>query len=254
MSGIFSTERSDAVRAAANILFAGAQASVGQLSRVTKSGKPIDVRAAETDNPVIPLAPAFAIWGPIFAANFAHAARTYTRRDDPLIRRTGWLSAAAFAGSTAWELWSQYRGIGWRSVGIILAPAVAANTAMLTAVNADEDEPSRDLVLNSMAPLAGWLTVATAADIASARVAEGGATGPITQTRAALAIVAATTAAASTLAYTSRGEPRYAAAAGWGLAGIAVRNLKDRNRPVAVAALAGLAAVAGATLLARRRT
>ena len=41
--------------------------------------------------------------------------------DEPLIRRTGWLAAAAYAGNTAWELWAQGRGIGWRLPGPVLA-------------------------------------------------------------------------------------------------------------------------------------
>lgn len=252
MTALLAPARVDAVRSAANVLFAGAQMLAGQASSLFGGGERIDQRAAETDNPVIPIAPAFAIWGPIFAANLNHAIRTYTRRDDPLIRRTDWLSATAFAGNTAWELWTQYRHMGWRSVGVILVPTIAANAAMLKATHADEAEPSRDLVLSSMAPLAGWLTVATAANIASARVAEGGATGPVTQTRAAVPIVAGAAAAVSALAYAGKGNALYAGAAGWGLAGIAVRNVRDRNRPVALTALAGLAAVAGAALLARR--
>ncbi|HEX8389732.1 MAG TPA: hypothetical protein VF636_11995, partial [Sphingomonas sp.] len=99
-------DRADAARASAALFFAGAQVIAGQASRIFGGGRPIEKRALDTDNPVIPFPPAFAIWGPIFGANLAHAARGYARRDEPLIRRTGWLSAAALAGDTAWELWT----------------------------------------------------------------------------------------------------------------------------------------------------
>lgn len=253
MNAVLTPERVDAARSAANLFFAVAQPVAGQASRLFGGGEPIEERSAKARSPVTPADGAFAIWGPIFAAGLSHAVRTAARADEPLVRRTGWLTAAAYAGDTAWELWAQYRNVGWKSVAIIGATAGAANAAMLVAARAEPDEPGRALVLNSVAPLAGWLTVATAANLGGARLAEGGPADRPVQTRVAVALVAGVATAASALAYAGRGNPLYAGAAGWGLAGVAVRNVRERNGPVLLAALAGLAAVAGATLMAQRR-
>ncbi|WP_141243900.1 hypothetical protein [Sphingomonas lenta] len=253
MNALFTSERVDAARSAATLFFAAAQPIAGQAARLTGRGEPIEEQSAKAQSPVTPADGAFVIWAPLFAASLNYAARAVARSDDPLIRRTGWLTAAAYAGDTAWELWAQYRNVGWRSVAIIAATAGAANAAMLTAARAEEDEPSRDLVLNSVAPLAGWLTVATAANLGGARIAEGGPADRPAQTRVGVALTAAAATAASVLSYASRGNPFYAGAAAWGLGGVAVRNLRERNGPVLVAALAGLAAAAGATFAARRR-
>lgn len=253
MNAVLTPERLDAARSAATLFFAAAQPIAGYASRLTGTGEPIEERSAKARSPAMPANGAFTIWGPIFAASLHYAVRAAARPDDPLIRRTGWLTAAAYAGDTAWELWAQYRNVGWRSVAIIAAAAGAANAVMLTSACADDDEPSRALVLNSVAPLAGWLTVATAANLGGARIAEGGPAGRPAQTLAAVALVAGAAATASALSYVGGGTPLYVAAAAWGLAGVAVRNLRERNGPVLVAALAGLGAVAGATLLARRR-
>lgn len=253
MDSLLTAARIDVARSAANLLFAAAQPMAGQASRLLGAGEPIEKRSGKTENPATPAAGAFAIWGPIFAGSLNYALRTIARRDQPLVRQVGWLSAAAFAGDTAWELWAQFQGIGRSSVAIIAATATTANAAMLLAARSSEAEPSRALVLNSMAPLAGWLTVATAANLAGARIAEGGAADPETSSRVAVRLVAGASLSASVLAYASHGDVFYAAAAGWGLAGVATRNVRDGNRPVAIVALLGLAAVAGATLVARGR-
>lgn len=252
MNALLTPARIDVARSVANLLLAAAQPVAGQASRLSGSGEPIEDRSARTENAVTPAAGAFAIWGPIFASSLNYAVRTAARRDDPLVRRTGWLSAAAFAGNTVWELWAQYRGIGWRSVGIIAATAAAANAAMLTATRADAAEPNRALLLDTLAPLAGWLTVATAANLAGARQGDAKSVGGVTSNRGALALVAGAGVAASALTHAGRGELRYAGAAGWGLAGIALRNARDRNVPVFAAALAGLGLVGGAAIVARR--
>ena len=97
--------------------------------------------------------------------------------------------------------------------------------------------------------------VGTVCDYDAARYREAvrRVTAPEAQTKAAVQLVLGASAVAAGVSHAARGDLRYAGAAGWGLANIVVRNMIDRNRPVTLAALAGLAAVTGVTALARRR-
>lgn len=62
----------DTVRQGANLLFAGTQSVFGQTSRITGLGTPVDQRP-ETFHAATPIAPAFAIWGPLFTSEARYA-------------------------------------------------------------------------------------------------------------------------------------------------------------------------------------
>jgi hypothetical protein len=121
----------ETARKSANLFFAGTQSVLGQTSRITGLGTPVDQRP-ETFHAGTPIAPAFAIWGPLFISEARYAlrqARSPTRLD----RDIGWLTAAAFAGNSAWELQAELRGFEWQSNAIILGAAASAICAIIRA-------------------------------------------------------------------------------------------------------------------------
>ena len=96
----------------------------GILSGVTGDyGKP-------TTDPtlLLPAGYAFAIWAPIYAGGLAYA--TYqaqpSRRRDPLLRRTGWPTGAAFLLAGLWVRVDQHP---WLQLGMISATVAAAALA-----------------------------------------------------------------------------------------------------------------------------
>lgn len=185
--------------------------------------------------PFGPFGPFFAIWLLIFASCFGFALHFAVQGGAPAV---GWLAAALFAGNVWWERHVPRRGLDRISVAIIvleLALAIA-----LLAMTARGAAAGWDWWLG-VAPLqlfAGWVSVATFANLSSTLKAEGRAV------RApALLLVAG--ALAATAAFWSGSWP-YAAAAAWGLAGAAVSATLKGDR----AAIGAAAPAAALTLLA----
>ena len=244
----------DTARIAANLVFAAAQPFAGQVSRLTGKGVPID-RRRETYTPATPIAPAFAIWGPLFISELRYAIRAALpkHRDSPLLADIGWLTAIAFAANAAWELQAELDGFDWQSNVIIAVGAGAASTAIVNAERGDYDEGDRDLVRFPIGTLAGWLTVANAANAEASRVALLGRPGARRGEAESIGLIFAASAVAVGVTGAARGSLHYAGGAAWGLAGVALRNIKDARPKVAVAAALGIGAVAAAALWARRR-
>lgn len=232
-----------------------AQPVAGWLSHFTHRGKTIEERSDAAGGRVTPAKGAFAIWGPLFAGNVALAVRSFfrSRFETPLNRWIAWLSATAFAGNTAWGVQAQFGGLGWPSFAIISASAIAASAATIASERAAMDTGFARLAANTTGPLAGWLTVATFANLESTLNETQGRLPERAATRRAVALVGAASAAATGMAIATRGNPGYAAAAAWGLGGVMLRNQRESRPEVATAATIGLCTVAVATLFCRRR-
>lgn len=230
------------------------QPVAGRLAQLTHRGVSIEERSDATRGPVTPAKGAFAIWGPLFAGNLALAVRSFFRRrfETPANKWIAWLSGAAFAGNTAWSVQAQFAGLGWPSFGIISGSALAASAATIAAETvADESGFARVAALTT-GPLAGWLTVATFANLDSTLTQTHGRLSEPAASRRAVALVGAASVAATGMAIATRGNLGYAGAAAWGLGGILLRNARESRPAVAATASVGLGAVAMATLLTRR--
>lgn len=228
-----------------------AQPVAGRLAQLTGKGRSIEARSDDVEGPVTPAKGAFAIWGPLFLGNIWLSLKALLRRTaSPAERRMEWYSALAFAGNTAWSVQAQYAGLGWPSLGIITSSAMSAVAATLEA----EREPSTRLTRVGRwanGALAGWLTVATFANLDGTLTHAFGAVPVAQRERRSLLLIGGASAAAIAVAAATRGNAGYAAAAAWGLGGIGLRNVCERRPHIAVAAAAGLAAVAFTALLAR---
>ncbi|MGH8189888.1 MAG: hypothetical protein ACREP2_00390 [Rhodanobacteraceae bacterium] len=238
------------------LALAALQPLAGRLAQITGRGASIEQRADAARGPVTPAKSAFAIWGALFAGNLALAVRSFFRgcREGPANKWIAWLSSTAFAGNTAWSLQAQFAGLGWPSFGIISASAAAANAATILASRADEPSGFARFAANTMGPLAGWLTVATFANLDSTLIATGGRASRADASRRAVALVGAASLTAAGMAVATRGNLGYAAASAWGLGGVLLRNQQEARPAVARVAAAGLCTVALATLWSRRRS
>jgi hypothetical protein len=236
----------------ANLFFAAAQSVLGQTSRLTGLGTPVDQRA-ETFHAGTPISFAFSIWGPLFASELLYAWRVAKDGESPLHRDIAPLTALAFAGNTAWELQAELRGFEWPSNPIILGAAVAAGTAIVRAERGDYAEEEKKKVRLPVGLLAGWLIAACAANAEASRIQLLGRPDLEREEREVMGLIAVASVAAASVTYAARGSAYVAGGSAWGLAGIAVRNVMDRRPPVVAAALAGIGLVGLALLVGRRR-
>jgi hypothetical protein len=253
MSAIaLSPTRITAARNGANLFFAATQSVLGQTSRITGLGTPVDQRP-ETFHAATPIAPAFGIWGPLFISEARCAWRVAKGEGSELEDDIGWLTAAAFAGNTAWEVQAELRGFEWQSNAIILGAAAAAVSAIIRAENGDYPEEEKKRVRLPIGTLAGWLVLASAANAEASRIQMLGRPDPRREENEAIALIAIASGAAAAIAIATRGSGHFVAGAAWGLANIAVRNVKE-ERPRAVwAAVAGIGVALAGLAIGRRR-
>jgi hypothetical protein len=125
---------------------------------------------------VVPAGYAFSIWSLIFALSIAYAVWQMLplQRENPLLRRVGWLTAAAFAGSTLWQL---VFPAGWYGVSVLLIVLTLVSLAIAVGRTAGWRTPlssaERWLVWVACGVYLGWITVATVANVAQALTAVG---------------------------------------------------------------------------------
>jgi hypothetical protein len=242
----------DSLRDGANLFFAATQSVLGQTSRITGHGIPVDQRP-ETFHAATPIAPAFAIWAPLFISEALYAWRVASGGGTALDRDIGWLTAAAFAGNSAWEVQAELRGFEWQSNAIILGAASAAVTAIIRAETGDYSEADKRRIRLPIGTLAGWLVLASAANAEASRIRMLGRPSPAREANEAIVLIAIASSAAASIAVATRGSGHFVAGAGWGLANIAVRNVREKRPHVAWAAVAGIGLALTGFAIGRRR-
>jgi hypothetical protein len=211
---------------------------------------------------VVPAGYAFSIWSLIFALSLAYAAWQVlpAQRGNPLLRRVGWLTAAAFAGSTLWQI---VFPAGWYGLSVLLIAATLVSLAIAVGRTAGWRTPltgaERWLVWAACGVYLGWITVATVANVAQALAAAGvtelglggEAWGMV------MLVAAGLIASAATLATRN---PAYPLAVIWALAAVfAARRVppvvtqSDAVAYVALGAAARVAVALGMMVMRRRR-
>lgn len=224
------------------------QAALPALPRLIRRASTEQEQARPPEGPLTPPPGAFAIWGPLFATSLAYplvrlrgADRRETGTADALVGLT-------FALNSLWSLNSQFRRLDALSVALIGAAATSATAAVERSTSADPADRARAALVG---PLAGWLTVATAANLEVAGNVHRGRPRRAWETRRAAGLLAAASALLGLQARRNHGNLPFAAASGWGLAGILLKAGRERRTAVAVVALLGLTGL-GASVLGGR--
>lgn len=210
--------------------------------------------ATTSQSLVIPADYAFGIWAPIYAGSLVYAAHQArpSRRADPLLRRTGWPAAAAYASVGTW-VWLQDRpALQVPAIATSMGLAALAYGRAQPASGAEATSPvDRWTVRVPLGLFTGWVTLATAAGTTEALIAAGA--GDLWPGRQPWA-VAVLGVAGAVAAVVTRRVPvslAYPAAVVWGLVGTVARSLPERPVPGIAAAVAA-AAVLGAAVSAHR--
>jgi hypothetical protein len=239
----------DRARQALNVLLALGQIAASFIPELTGYGRPLgEGEPGVTVNPAAPPGPAFAIWAILFPAVLAYAVyqAAPARATDPLLRRTGWFTAAALALTTAWVSQSQLAGV---SPAIDTAFSAAILMCYLAALEGVGWGPRMFwFVTVPVALMAGWLTVALGVNLAAALIATGALPGAVV----AGAVIVFAGAAGVLVLWLFGGGVWYAGPVVWGLAWVAAGNLGAGGSP-AVAAVAGAAALLVVAAVARSR-
>ncbi|MDD7917463.1 hypothetical protein [Actinomycetospora callitridis] len=249
------TARPGLLRAATTLALATAQPMSTQMARWTGRGTTETEQATATEGPVTPVGWAFVIWTPLFAGSLAYAATDLrrVRAGEAVSGAAGWWANAALAGNVAWSLNSQFRRLDEVSVALILGSASAATVSVALAER-DPEGAAGAAASRYIGPLAGWLCVAGFANVETTRNLRRGRPEGEDADRGAVRLVAAAATVGSATAVVVRGNPGFAVAACWGLAGIAMKALRDGRAPVATAAGLGALAVATSSVVARSVT
>ncbi|WP_419895953.1 hypothetical protein [Roseomonas sp. USHLN139] len=242
------------LRTLLNIALPLAQPLVGAMASVFGIGHTQAEMSARSQTPVVPAGYAFSIWGLLFALSIAWGIWQLLPsmgRDSEPARRLGWPLAATFAGSILWMVLSQLTENGWHLVAVMLLVLAGSLTAFLANRRLDHRTGAspgvqRWLIRPLVGLLAGWVSVATFANIAGAALVSGFFPGQgAGLTVAAVLILLACGGLVLTVLWIARGSPWYAAAVAWALVAILYANTagRDLNIGVAITAVALLAVV-----------
>jgi hypothetical protein len=137
-------------------------------------------------------------------------------------------------------------------VVIIAGSATSAISALLDAERFAPRSREATLAANAVAPLAGWLTLATFANIEATLNTTRGKLPSERENARAMALITGAGAVGAAVAIASRGNPRYTGAIAWGLGGVVLRNVRQGKTKVALVAGLGFCAFLAASVLGRR--
>ncbi|MFC3124304.1 hypothetical protein ACFOD4_04455 [Pseudoroseomonas globiformis] len=242
----------DDARTLLNLLLPMAQPLVAMMAPVFGIGHTQAEMSARSQTAVVPAGYAFSIWGLLFALSIAWGIWQVLPdggKNSIVARRLGWPLALAFAGSILWMVLSQLTENGWHLVlvmFVVLAGSLAAFFANRQLLHSGQARgwPELWIVRPLVGLLAGWVSVATFANIAGAALLSGaivadGAAG----TFAAVLLLLAAGGFTLGVLWAAHGSPWYAAAVAWAMLAILYANTVERELDLAVALVAGALAL-----------
>jgi len=235
------------VRSALVAVLAVVQLVVAGLGSIGVIGEPVRAVANAYATPVLAAGWTFVIWAPIYLGFLAYAGYQLlpAQRGREIHRRTGWWMAVSAVLNAGWILAFSTRAILPAELLLIaLLIALAVVFGRLSREPA-ADRLERVLFRAPIALYTGWVSLAMVLGTAATGVWLG---LPGTNALAAIAAVVVLLAVAAVVAwvvFSGTAVIPYAAAAVWGLIGIA---LNDRPPAVVVACAGAIVIVLGATL------
>lgn len=207
--------------------------------------------------PVAPAGPAFAIWSVIYAGLLAYAVWQLlpAQVTDSRHRRLGYPIALSLLLNAAWILSVQF-DLLWASVPIIvLLLIVLAGAFRITLASRPKNLVETVVTDGTVGLYLGWVTIATAANVAAVLTAAGFTGLGISPDLWGVLVIAVAGAIGVALALYGRGRLAPSASLCWGIAWVAVGRLTGDlvSVPTAVAAIVAVAVIVVTTVVARVR-
>jgi hypothetical protein len=225
-------QRNDVLRQWLNIFFAVSQIATGSFAQLTGIGKSIQSQSNRFETPVIPSGYAFAIWGLIFSAALVYSVYQLSpsQKANPLLRKIGFWTAAAFAGNTAWQLVAQLLTFNWPTVIIIIFVLYCSLKALLNFTEYRSiyklTNKENNIVGILVGSLAGWVSAATFANLSSV-LNQLNITFGLSINALSLIIITTASLFAGYIIYRFRGNGWYTSAVVWAFVAIFLANIRD---------------------------
>lgn len=243
----------DRLRQVLNVVFAIAQAVSPFFADITGIGQPIWTRSDVVETPATPATYTFFIWSFIFLTCILYSVYQAlpSRRNDPFLRSIGFFTAAAFFGSTLWEIDDQVKGVNWLSVVLIIFVLFTIGNAFVEVVRrrASLTNAERWFVALPISVLTGWESIATFAVISQVLKAAGFNYFGLSEMNFSIVTVLIAGIFGTVVTFLSKGNWYYGLAIVWALVGIAVDNITGQQNTAIAFTASGMAVLVTVTLL-----
>jgi hypothetical protein len=206
---------------------------------------------------IAPGGPAFAIWTPIYLGLVGYAIwqALPAQKTDVRQRRLGYLIALSLILNALWILSVQFNLLVWSVPIIVALLLVLVGLFRLMLQSTPKNFVEAILVDGTMGLYLGWVSVATAANIAAVLVAAGFTGFGVNPDIWGVLVIAVAGLVGVGLAMYGRGRWAPTAALAWGLSWVAVARLTGDalSTPTAIAAVVAVIAVIALTVVHRVR-
>ncbi|MFT3996269.1 MAG: hypothetical protein QM667_02590 [Asticcacaulis sp.] len=133
-------------------------------------GRSVVERSAETSHPLVPLGPAFAIWGVIYVYALVSAVWAIRHPDNRVLKTAGGPMAIIWAMNALWSLWVPLNGIDGVSVILIAISVITGLYALVRLKHMATDRSEQGFVIAPLALVTGWVSAAMVVNLTSALV------------------------------------------------------------------------------------
>lgn len=215
-------------------------------------GRSVAEQSAATSHPLVPLGPAFAIWGLIFLFGLIGAIWAIRHPDSEAVKAAGPQTALIWGMNAVWSVWVPLNGIDWVSFAIIVVSVVAGLTGLMRLKRLNLNRAEKGFVLAPLALVSGWISAAMVVNLTSAMVANGVEPDPRVM-MVSLGFLLALIAFGGVMLRLTRSST-YALPLVWALGWIAAANVQRQNEPLmAFTAVIGMGLLLALLLTIRRR-
>ncbi|MDJ0618537.1 MAG: hypothetical protein QNJ63_17630 [Calothrix sp. MO_192.B10] len=246
----------DQIRQILNVVLAIAQAISPFFADITGIGQPIWTRSNVVETPVTPANYTFFIWLLIFLTCIGYSVYQSlpSQRSDPFLRRIGFFTAAAFLGSTLWEIDYQLQGVNWHSVVLIIFVWLMIGNAFVEVVrrHGSFTTAQKWFVVFPVSVFTGWESIATFAVISQALKVSGFDYFGLSELNFSIMTVIVAGIIGTVVTFLSKGNWYCGLAIIWALIGIVMGNITGQQKTAIVITASGMAVLVAISLLGAR--
>ncbi|ESQ80627.1 hypothetical protein [Asticcacaulis sp. YBE204] len=215
-------------------------------------GRNVAEQSAATSHPLVPLGPAFAIWGVIYLYGIVSGVWAMRHYSSVALKAAGWHLALIWLMNAVWSVWVPVSGIDWVSFVIIAISVISGITGLVKLNGLTLTKAEKGFIVAPLALVTGWVTAAMVVNFTSALVAANAVVDP-REVMVSTGFLLGLIALGGTLVYTAR-SAIYAVPLVWALGWIAAANVTRQNEPLmAFTAVIGIGLLLVMTVVVKRR-